>query len=122
MGDTSAEPSIGRQRRGLRVWPISKEGSLRDRVVEFFVNELLLDQQYAADLTFAARRTRNPRAGTATTGSSQALTVKDEVLVTFDSVRDRDDVRLHAKNLERRGRGVRLEIPDHLWPSFRTVG
>ena len=47
--------------------------------------------------------------------------IKDEVLVVFESVRDRDDVRSFAKNFERRGRGLRLEVPDHLWPSFRVL-
>ena len=47
--------------------------------------------------------------------------VRDEALVTFESARDRDDVRSFAKNLERRGRGLRLEVPDHLWPSFRVL-
>ena len=32
-----------------------------------------------------------------------------------------DDVRSFAKNLERRGRGLRLEVRDHLGPSFRVL-
>lgn len=43
------------------------------------------------------------------------------MLVRFESVRERDDVRSYAKNLERKGRGMRLEVPDHLWPSFRVL-
>ena len=106
--------AYSRARRSLRLWPVSREGSLRDRTIEFLVHELLLDQQYATNLEFDVKRVGNPRAG-GTTG------VKDEVLIVFESVRDRDDVRAHAKNLERRGRGVRLEVPDHLWPSFRVL-
>lgn len=104
-------------RRSLRLWPVSREGSLRDRTVEFMVHELLLDQQYASDLEFSVKRVGNPRAS----GPAPANGVRDEVLVEFKSIRDRDDVRSHAKNLERRGRGLRLEVPDHLWPSFRVL-
>ena len=103
-------------RRSLRLWPISREGDLKQRTVEFMVNELLLDQQHATDLTFEAKRVGSSRGRDAAT-----RTVKDEVLVVFESVRDRDDVRSYAKNLERRGRGLRLEVPDHLWPSFRVL-
>ena len=49
---------------------------------------------------------------------SSASGVKDEVLVIFESVRERDKVRAYAKNLERRGKGLCLEVPDHLWPNF----
>ena len=112
-GDKKAE-AYSKARRSLRLWPVSREGSLRDRTVEFLVQELLLEENYATDLQFEVRRVGNPKAG-ASSG------VKDEVLVVFESVRDRDDVRSHARNLERRGRGVRLEVPDHLWPSFRVL-
>ena len=30
-------------------------------------------------------------------------------------------MRSFAKNLERKGKGLRLEVPDHLWPSFRVL-
>ena len=80
-----------------------------------------LDQQHAAGLIIEVRR-----AGGAASGRSQdeqriKNSVRDEVLVRFDSVRDRDDVRTFAKNLERKGRGLRLEVPDHLWPNFRAL-
>ena len=89
---------------------------MKQRTVEFLVNELLLDQQHATDLTFEAKRVGSSRGRNAATRN-----VKDEVLVVFESVRDRDDVWSYAKNLERRGRGLRLEVPDHLWPSFRVL-
>ena len=104
-----------RARRSLRLWPVSREGDLKERVVEFMVNELRLDQQHAAGLNFSAKRVGGTRQPGAAAG------VKDEVLLAFDSVGERDDVRTFAKNLERRGRGLRLEIPDHLWPSFRAL-
>lgn len=53
--------------------------------------------------------------------SSRTGDVRDEVLVRFETTRERDDVRSFAKNLERKGRGMRLKIPDHLWPSFRVL-
>ena len=103
-------------RRSLRLWPVSREGDLRERTVEFLINELLLDQQHAVDLEFEVRRV-----GTGRNRDPASRGIKDEVLVRFASARTRDDVRSFAKNLERRGRGLRLEVPDHLWPSFRVL-
>ena len=62
-------------------------------------------------------------AGPARVRNREATTtrVKDEVLVVFATSRDRDDVRSHAKNFEKKGRGLRLEVPDSLWPSFRVL-
>ena len=105
-------------RRSLRLWPVSREGNLLERTREFLVNELCLDQQYAAGLSLAVRRTGGPaRADPRPAGGA----VRDEVLVKFDSARERDDVRSYAKNLERKGRGLRLEVPDHLWSNFRVL-
>ena len=53
--------------------------------------------------------------------ADRQVNVRDEVLVHFESARERDDVQTFAKNLERKGKGLRLEIPDHLWPSFRVL-
>ena len=103
-------------RRSLRLWPVSKEGNLKERTIEFLVNELLLDQQYAASLDFDVKRVGRRNGSEAAAGA-----VKDEVLVAFSSARERDDVRSYAKNLERKGRGLRLEVPEHLWPSFRLL-
>ena len=103
-------------RRSLRLWPVSCEGNLVEQTREFLVNELCLDQQHAAGLHLVAKRAGGPARPGAAGG-----TVKDEVLVRFDSARERDDVRSFAKNLERKGRGVRLEVPDHLWPNFRVL-
>ena len=105
-------------RRSLRLWPVSREGNLAERTREFLVNELCLDQQHAAGLSFVVKRVGTTRPAPE---SARAAPVKDEVLVRFESARERDDVRSFAKNLERKGRGLRLEIPDHLWPSFRTL-
>ena len=114
--DEKKQEAYSRARRSLRLWPVSREGDLRERTVEFLINELLLDQQHAVDLEFEVRRV-----GSGRNGDSSSRTVKDEVVVTFATSRARDDVRSFAKNLERRGRGLRLEVPDHLWPSFRVL-
>ena len=111
------DEAYSRARRSLRLWPISKEGNLKERTEEFLVNELLLDQQHAVGLSFEVKRVGN----SARSRDSAPRTIRDEVLVVFESVRDRDDVRSFAKNLERPGRGLRLEVPDHLWPSFRVL-
>ena len=114
---TRKDEAYARARRSLRLWPISGEGNLKERTVEFMVNELLLDQQHAVGLCFEVKRI-----GASARGREVSTRpVRDEALVIFESARDRDDVRSFAKNLERRGRGLRLEVPDHLWPSFRVL-
>lgn len=118
-GDQRKLESYDLARRSLRLWPVSRQGDLATHTTEFLVNELCLDQQYAADLKFDVRRAGPARGRSREQTGTQA--VKDEVVVTFDSIRDRDDVRSFAKNLEKKGRGLRLEVPDHLWPSFRVL-
>lgn len=108
-------------RRSLRLWPVSREGSLLDRTVEFLVAELLVDEQYASDLRLEVRRAPGIQRGREREQTAPAARIKDEVVVVFSSIRERDDIRAHAKNLEKKGRGVRLEVPDHLWPSFRVL-
>ena len=114
------EDSYNLARRSLRLWPVSREGSLEERTREFLVNELCLDQQHAAGLNMAVKRTSTSAARHASE-ASRSVNVRDEVLVRFETARERDDVRTFAKNLERKGRGLRLEIPDHLWPNFRVL-
>ena len=115
--DKNKSNAYNNARRSLRFWPVSRQGDLKERTVEFMVNELQLDQQHATSLAFDVRRV----GATRSREQAGANQVKDEVLVRFDSLRERDEVRSFAKNLERKGRGLRLEIPDHLWPSFRVL-
>ena len=115
---SSKEEAYSLARRSLRLWPVSREGDLTERTREFLVNELCIDQQYAASLSITVKRAGGPRPGADT---ARRPAVKDEVLVRFESARERDDVRSYAKNLEKKGRGLRLEIPDHLWPNFRVL-
>ena len=105
-------------RRSLKLWPVSREGELKERTVEFLVNELRLDQQHATGLNLVVRRVGGQARDREAT---RTVEVCDEVLVRFENARERDDVRTFAKNLERKGRGLRLDIPDHLWPSFRVL-
>ena len=113
-----AEEAYDKARRSLRLWPVSREGDLMDRTIEFLVAELLLDQQYATGLNLDVRRaSAPPRSG----DREAASRIKDEVIVVFENRRERDNVRSHAKHLEKKGRGLRLEVPDHLWPSFRSL-
>ena len=114
-----ADEAYDLARRSLRLWPVSREGDLKTRTREFLASELLLDQQYVLGLDFKVKRTAGP---TRSRDKDQpAPRIRDEVLVTFESIRERDEVRSHARNLEKKGRGLRLEIPDQLWPSFRVL-
>ena len=49
--------------------------------------------------------------------------IRNEMLVRFSSVADRDEVISHAVNLKGIGQpaGVRLDIPDHLQSDFKTL-
>ena len=103
-------------RRSLRLWPVSREGDFTTRTREFLAAELLVDKQYALDLAFKVKRVAGQ--GRGRDRDAAAPRIRDEVLVAFETVRERDEVRSHAKNLEKKGRGLRLEVPEHLWPSF----
>ena len=122
-GDTSrddrAAEAYDLARRSLRLWPVSREGDLTTRTREFLVAELLVDKQYALDLNFKVKRVAGQ--GRGRDRDASAPKIRDEVLVAFETVRERDEVRSHAKNLEKKGRGLRLEVPEHLWPSFRVL-
>lgn len=113
------ENSYELARRSLRVWPVSREGDLLTRTREFLVAELLMDNSYVLDLKLRVKRA--PGSSRGRDKDAAAARVKDEVLVTFETARERDEVRSYAKNLEKKGRGLRLEVPDHLWPSFRVL-
>ena len=103
-------------RSSLRLWPVLREGDLKTRTHEFLANELLLDQQYVLGLDFKVKRTAGP---TRSRDKDQpAPRIRDEVLVTFQSIRERDEVRSHARNLEKKGRGLRLEIPINCGPAL----
>ena len=114
----SREDAYLQARRSLRLWPVSREGDLTERTREFLVNELCLDQQHAAGLALTVRRVGATKPAP---NSTRTAPIRDEVLVRFESARERDDVRSFAKNLERKGRGLRLEVPDHLWANFRIL-
>ena len=45
---TDKEDAYWLARKSLRLWPVSREGDLKERTVEFLVNELRLDQQLPA--------------------------------------------------------------------------
>ena len=104
-------------RRSLRVWPVSREGDLLTRTREFFVAELLIDKKHVLDLKMTVKRAPGPNRAR----ERDSTKIRDEVVVVFETARERDEVRSFAKNLEKKGRGLRLEVPDHLWPSFRVL-
>ena len=116
---TNIDEAYDTARKSLRLWPVSKEGDIATRTREFLVNELLLDQQYATGLNFTVRRTAGPSRGR---DKESPPRVRDEVLVIFQSSRERDEVRSHARNLEKKGRGLRpplAELPSSARPCLR---
>ena len=102
------EESYWRCRRSLRLRPVINDGGTDLEAVEFFLEEhLKLDRSFTRDVGPIAIR-RVP--------SGPGSKIKNEVIVTFDTVDARDAVKGAAKNLAGKGQeyGVRLELPDHL--------
>lgn len=108
-------------RRSLILWQVSREGNLAMRTRDFMVSKLLVDQDSVLGLNFTVKRAAGLSRGRDKDGAAAPPRVKDEVLVTFETQRECDDMRGHARNLKKKGRGLRLEVPDHLWPSFRVL-
>ena len=97
-------------RRQLRLWPISHTSDLVAAVSSFLSERLLISEQHLASLSFTVEpllsRPESP----------------EQVLVTFHTVRQRDEVRAKAANLRGADRGVgcQLEPPDHLRTQYQA--
>ena len=97
-------------RRQLRLWPISHTSDLVASVTSFLSERLLISEQRLASLSFTVEpllsRPESP----------------EQVLVTFHTVRQRDEVRAKAANLRGADRGVgcQLEPPDHLRTQYQA--
>ena len=102
-----------RARRQLRLWPVDQiDGSLEEGVVDFLTTKLLMQATRVATLTFTVTPC-NTRSDSP---------IQNQVLVTFDSIRERDDVRSRASNLRAGNRtsGCQLEPPDHLRAHYQA--
>ena len=107
----SSEDRYWTARRSLRLWPVPGP-DLEAGVRDFFRTRLKFDQ--ARVDSFGSLRVRRVE----TRGKSN----QKEVAVTFLDVDTRDAVRSEASNLAGQSEaGIRLEIPDYLRPSLRSL-
>ena len=108
-----AEDDYWESRRALRLRPIVGTDSVR-AVHDFMVDHLKLGETFMQCLG-PIQVVRVP--------CGPAAKVKDEAVVTFQSVDTRDAVRSAARNLAGKSSdyGVRLEIPNHLKTAMRDL-
>ena len=93
-------------RKALRLHPVG-QGDDCESVKAFLTTHLLLDSDFMSNLgPFTVKRIP----------SGPGSKVRDEAVVTFDTIDARDAVKRSAKNLAGKGRGygVRLELPNYL--------
>ena len=81
---TSHEENYLLARRQLRLWPILQEGGLEVGVHDFLKNKLLISDARINHIKFTARPI----------DSRPGSNAQDQVLVTFDSLRSRDEVQV----------------------------
>ena len=98
-------------RRTLRVWPVEGE-DLSKAVVSFLEKKLSCPQGRVSGDDFVAKRVYSP----------PDLTAQNQVLITFNSVGLRDEVKSMAKNLSGSDRktGIQIEPPDHLRSHYQA--
>ena len=95
-------------RNSLRVWPVL---DLSDDVVRaFLTSKLKIPASRAEELVFKSKRI----------GGSRAGDPPHQALITFDTSRQRDEVKAAARNLTDREVGVQMEPPDHLRSHYQA--
>ena len=110
-------------RRSLRVWPVpvmlgedddlgERHTKIRAAVCVFFRDLLKVENPEDLDIEDLSFPRVVPRSK-----------IRNEVLVRFATVSERDEVISHAANLKdcQQEAGVRLEIPDHLQADFKVL-
>ena len=98
-------------RKSLRIWPIPGPDLVKS-VLDFLQVRLLLPIGRVTRDDFCVSPVTSPPGGS----------IVDQVVVRFDSIRLRDEVKSAAKNLNGadRSTGLQLEAPDHLRSHYQT--
>ena len=109
---TSFEQKYWEARRSLRIWPISGP-NLVDSLLDFFHGRLKLQPG----------RIRREEVSISPVTSAGPASVRDQVVVVFDTIRARDEVKSAARNLggSDRSVGLQLEAPDHLRSHYQCL-
>ena len=100
-------------RRQLRIWPIAAaDADLADAVADFMRTKLKITDARLNYLKYEAR----------TVESRPSAVAQDQVVVTFETVSMRDEVRAKTTNLrgEDKNVGCQLEPPDHLRGQYQA--
>ena len=102
-------------RRLMRMWPVPNGGRCGQREVDDFMKKYLdIPENVRQTVTVSSVRPL---------GQMRRSKIQHEVLVKFERVDDRDTVQSYAPNLAaHKGQAeVRMEVPTHLKPAFRTL-
>ena len=95
-------------RNSLRVWPVMDLSE--DVVRAFLTSKLKIPSNRAEELVFKSKRIVGLRPGDP----------PHQALLTFESSRQRDEVKAAARNLTDRDVGVQMEPPDHLRSHYQA--
>ena len=104
-------------RRSLRVHPVEAGENLEASVLVFLARNLKMPTERTCDLSFTAKQlpSRPSRPG-------RTNKITGEVLLTFESVEQRDEVKGYARNLQgQENTGVDIEVPFHLRSNFANL-
>ena len=111
--DSQDDPSIRywKARRQLRLWPVQGP-DLGQSVREFLQNKLMMSGERVAALNFLV----------VASDARQDSPAQNQAVVTFETSKQRDEVRARAKNLDGGDRttGCQLEPPDHLRGQYQV--
>ena len=110
---SSFEDKYWEARKSLRVWPVPEPNRVFN-LISFLQDRLRLQKGRVGPEHFTLCPVDN---------SASNAGVVDQVVVVFNSVRLRDEVKSLAKNLASSNRsvGIQLEAPDHLRSHYQTL-
>ena len=111
---SAREEKYWEARRSLKLWPIIGQ-DIKAGVEKFLRENLDMPREEVEDLAIVAKKQQLPlRRG----GES---TRRQEALVTFGTVEERDRVRSMARNLKDKDAGIDIYVPDHLRRDQRAL-
>ena len=102
-------------RKSIKMWPVKGEGDeLMPACRHFLKTALAVPVDIADSIEVASIRK---------IGQARRSKIKDEVLVKFSTIEDRDLIQSYASNLSRLNgeAGIRLDFPSHLRNVFRLL-
>lgn len=104
--NSSRDDRFWEARKQLRVWPVPHDKDLHVGTLNFLREKLKVADSKLEHIHFVVKPIN----------SRPTNEAQDQVIITYDSIRTRDEIRAKASNLDGRDRkvGCQLEPPDHL--------